>query len=449
MSQRLNNILFTVLFILVIGMAAWLSTRYERLYDWTANNRNSLSATSIEILAQMPSNIEVTAYARKDEALRQAITRLIARYQRIAPHMSLRFVNPDTAPQQVRDNNITADGQLLLRYDGRSEKLNQIHEQTLSNALLRLSRSHQRRIAFLSGHSERAPQINKQGGIANFDLGLFSNELEQKGLQLTLLNLASWPRVANDTSVLVVANPRNPLLPGEIQIITHYINNGGNLLWLAEPGKPLPASIAQALNTQIQGGTVVDANTQTYGIENPSFALVTEYPASNIVTKGLNSITVFPIASVVDRLDPEAITDWQHFDLLRTLPRSWSENDPIEGEISYNPDSERLGPFAIGMTQTRPHPTGEGEQRIAVIGDADFLSNSYLGNGGNLDLGLALINWLSHDDHLIEIPAKTAPDRKLALTPLLSFVIGFGFLLVIPGLLLGTGGWIWIRRKRR
>jgi len=89
------------------------------------------------------------------------------------------------------------------------------------------------------------------------------------------------------------------------------------------------------------------------------------------------------------------------------------------------------------------------EQRIVVVGDGDFLSNSYIGNVGNLDMGLRMINWLIHDDRFIDIPAKIATDKSLQLSQISVAVIGFGFLVVIPLLLMGTGFYIWRKRKQR
>jgi ABC-type uncharacterized transport system involved in gliding motility auxiliary subunit len=84
-----------------------------------------------------------------------------------------------------------------------------------------------------------------------------------------------------------------------------------------------------------------------------------------------------------------------------------------------------------------------------VIGDGDFISNTYLGNGGNLDVSLALINWLTHDDQLIPIPVKTTIDSQLDLSRAQAAVIGLGFLFVLPILLLSIGAWIWWSRRRR
>ena len=93
--------------------------------------------------------------------------------------------------------------------------------------------------------------------------------------------------------------------------------------------------------------------------------------------------------------------------------------------------------------------TGKGEQRVVVTGDGDFLSNAYLGNGGNLMLGLNIFNWLAHDDSYISINPRPAPDLSLILSPLAQGFIGFGFLLALPLLLISAGIGVWVRRRRR
>ena len=43
---------------------------------------------------------------------------------------------------------------------------------------------------------------------------------------------------------------------------------------------------------------------------------------------------------------------------------------------------------------------------LAIVGDGDFLSNAYLGNAGNLELGLRLLRWLSREDRMLKIPPR-------------------------------------------
>ncbi len=75
------------------------------------------------------------------------------------------------------------------------------------------------------------------------------------------------------------------------------------------------------------------------------------------------------------------------------------------------------GPVSLGMLITRDTDSNiDKSQRIAVIGDADFVANSYIGNAANLDLGLGLLNWLVEDDGLITIPIKTSVGTQLTLS---------------------------------
>jgi len=78
-----------------------------------------------------------------------------------------------------------------------------------------------------------------------------------------------------------------------------------------------------------------------------------------------------------------------------------------------------------------------------------FLSNTYLGNAGNLGLGLNMVHWLSHDDAALNIRIKSAPDTSLVLGKVAQAVIGLGFLIGLPVLLLVTGILIWLLRRRR
>ena len=446
---QLQNLVFVAGLLIFVGLLAWLSTRYSFDADWSSSGRNTLSIDSRQLLDEMPDPIHVTAFATENALVREHIGDLIGRYQRYKANVELTFVNPDAEPDRIRELGITLDGELLLAYQGRSEKVQSLSEQTLTNSLLRIARQKQRRVSFLSGHGERDPL-----GQANHDLGKFGQLLEQKGIVLDTLKLAETADIPADTNLLVIADPRVVLLPGEIQLVHRYLQAGGNLLWLVEPGAIAGLDpIAEALGIEFLPGTIVDATTQLFGIDNPAFALIPDYPMHPI-TREMTSLTLYPQASALDVSAPQ---EWQAEPLLTTLDRAWTEIGPISGTIRFDEDSdERMGPLDIGFVFSRMNnkkDSGDGEssaeQRVIVIGDSDFLSNAYLGNGGNVELGLNLFNWLNHDDQFITVTARTASDVNLELGKTAQIIIGFGFLFGMPLLLLGSGVAIWWRRRNR
>jgi ABC-type uncharacterized transport system involved in gliding motility auxiliary subunit len=447
---RLQSLIFAVLFIAIIGMLGWLSKQYVYQADWTTGSRNTISDGSRSLLADMDQPVQITAYVREDELTRGQIRDLIGTYQRFKDDITLEFVNPDLAPERVRELGIASGGEIVIHYRDRSEKIQTLSEQHLTNALLRLTRQDERWIVFLTGHGERP-----SSGKTNHGLGAFSEELERKGLNVQTLSLVA-SEIPDNTNLLVLASPRSALLPGEMTKLQSYLEAGGNLLWLAEPDTPPGLEpLAEQLGIHLLPGMVVDATTQMFGIENPTFVVITGYPRHNISNE-MTTVTVFPEAAALEINDSAA---WTAIPLLTTLEHSWTEIGEIEGEIRYDQDSdERAGPLDIGVVLTRALTTASGdndtstdthEQRIVVIGDGDFLSNTYLGNPGNLDLGLNIVRWLSHDDATIEIRVKTAPDTSLELGKVAQSVIALGFLVGLPLLLFLLGIIIWLRRRRR
>ena len=438
-SLRLQNLLFLLLFLTIIGLSAWLSTRYTLQSDWTANSRNTLSESSIKLLETLDKPVRVEAFIREGNLEREAISEVFSRYQRVKPDLSLHFVNPDLDPQKVREQGVTLEGELVIHYAGKRENLKQGSEEAITNTLQRLARADERWIVFLSGHGERDPL-----GEANFHFGEWGQQLQQKGLKLHQVNLSTQPEIPANTSVLVIADPQTSLLPGELAMIHRYIEQGGNLLWLLEPEQQSQLTpLAEQLGIKLQSGTLVDPSGQLLGITDPRFALVAEY-TQHVITAQMEALTLFPQAGGLELMEE---TDWQSHALLTTLDRSWLERGEIIDTVDFNVESDQPGPIMLGLTLNRQQQ--DKQQRVVVIHDADFLSNTYLGNGGNLDLGLNIINWLSHDDRFIAIPAKSSHDRHLELSTVAQAIIGFSFLLVIPGGLLIAGIWIWLKRRKR
>jgi ABC-type uncharacterized transport system involved in gliding motility auxiliary subunit len=440
---RLKNWGITLALLCLVCALAWLSTRYSAETDITRNSSNSLSPASQKLLESLPDKIHLTAYIKKDPALRSQIAHLVERYKRHKADLTLTFIDPDSQPEKVRELNIDATGAIIVEYQGRTEKLNFIDESSLTNALLQLANADERWVTFLTGHGERAPD-----GIANFDLGQFGKELDRRKIRAQPLNLATMPDIPNNSALLAITAPAVPLLAGEIELIKRYIRQGGNLLLLADPGNHYLDALLQALGLRQLPGTLVDSKSKLYGINDPSFVLASDYPA-HPVTQGFQTITVYPVTAALE-IGEE--TDFHVVELLRSATQSWTETGPIAGKIVFDADGvEKQGPLAFAYALTRPSAkSGQTqEQRIVVVGDGDFISNAYIGNVGNLDMGLRMINWLIHDDRFIDIPAKIATDKSLQLSQISVAVIGFGFLVVLPLLLMGTGFYIWRKRKQR
>lgn len=449
MRNRFGHLVFAALLLACAFLLAFLSTRFSVQRDFSYVQRGSLSAQSVDLLKSLQGPVSVVSYASRGGELRTVIADFVARYQRVKPDLGLEFVDPDADPARMRSEGVRIDGELDLRYGDRSERLKVLTEREFSNALLRLSRTHTRVVAFLIGDGER-----RADGQANADFGTFSTLLAQQGVQLVPLALGAQAKVPDNTDLLVIADPQAPLSEGSRQAVLDFVQAGGNLLWLTEPGSSVNMDgLAEALSVRVLPGVAVDGAGAALGLGDPSFVAITTYPAQSI-TQGFELTTLFPQIAALAQLSPPR---WDMQPLLHTTSQSWTElgHIPKAGEAAANirydeEGGEIRGPLDLAFALSRLSPTpAKQEQRAAVIGDADFLSNAYLGNGGNREFGQRLFNWLLVDDALIQIPDRGAPDRNLDLSQRDLGLISFVFLIGLPLALALAGGIIVWRRRRR
>ncbi len=81
---------------------------------------------------------------------------------------------------------------------------------------------------------------------------------------------------------------------------------------------------------------------------------------------------------------------------LKKIPK-----DAKNLKVSFDRSKDKPGPINIGVALEREY--GKKGQRVVVMGNANFLSNTFITNGGNLDFGINIVNWLAGDDRLITI----------------------------------------------
>jgi ABC-type uncharacterized transport system involved in gliding motility auxiliary subunit len=112
----------------------------------------------------------------------------------------------------------------------------------------------------------------------------------------------------------------------------------------------------------------------------------------------------------------------------------------------FDKQHDTPGPVTIAVALQRN--INDREQRIVVVGSGAFLANSFAGNGGNLDLGVNMVNWLANEEHLITIQPRAAKDSNLVLSQTQLNAISIGFLLGVPLLLSLFGARIWWKRRR-
>lgn len=458
-ALRLQSIIFTLLFLLIIGLLAYVGKTYNKRIDVSQNQRNSLSETMQILLKKLDKPLDITAYVPDDAVVKTSLKELIDKYRAHHKEITLEFVNPDLNPTRAQQDGIAYSGQLLVKYNNKSEAINSVDEQNVLNVLQRLSREKARIVIFIEGHGEASPLEEKSNGISKL-----AEVLEKKGFSLQPHNILRTQSIPDNASFVIIAAPKKEYLEAEVELITKYIEQGGNLLWLHEPGEVFGLDdLEQQLGLELQLGTLLDANQdlqRMLGIQHPAAIAIIDYGPSEL-TNNLAAHTLFPFATTVEKdVDGGSEEDvsnqtWKYQPLLSTLITSWLESGDIQGNVKFDDDADKPGPLTIGMSLTRDNlsainadTTVIPEQRVVVLGDSDFMRNNYIGQGSNLEFSSNLFNWLSADDELLSIKTNVASGTKLELSK--AGRIGLTALWVaLPIALFGFGLWRWLRRRKR
>ena len=436
-----QNGVFVALLAALVALLAFFAQEYRFQHDLTQNARNTLSQQTRELLGKLPGPIRITVFATRQDArgdTRKLARDFLAPYQHAKPDLSFTFVDPREDPQQTQAAGVRVNGELVIEYNRKTEHLTSYTEETFVNALMRLARSSERLVMVLTGHGER-----RIDGIANHDLGEFGKQLAAKGFKTASLNLALAQEVPANAALLVIAAPQVDLQPGEVEKIKQYLQKGGNLLWLIDP-EPLHGlqPIAEMLGLVLGPGVVVDPDAQQFNA-SPAMAIAASYDPRHPITADFHLNSVFPFARQIEAGEGG---DWHVTNLIEVAPRGWVETGRLDNKITFNKMRDIPGPINIAVALERG--VEDRAQRVVVVGNGNFLANTFLGNGGNIDLGVNIINWLANDDNLITLQPRPTIDGELDLGRGAQYLILYGFLILLPLVFAGTGVAIWWRRRK-
>ncbi|MDO9050998.1 MAG: Gldg family protein [Methylotenera sp.] len=447
-----QNWFFVVLFLMLVVLLGYLANQYHVAKDITQANRNILTQGSVNVLKQMKGPVNITVYATKDDTssgdnFRKGIVDFVARYQRAKKDIHLTFINPSQEPKLAQDAGVKVDGEVVIEYQKRVEHITPpFAEQEVTNLLVRLSRTNQQAVMYLDGHGER-----NLLGVRNHDIGEFGKQLEAKGFKFANPDLTIAQAVPSNGAMLVIASPQVDVSDVEAKKIRAYLDAGGNLLWLLDDDNLRGLNeVADYLGLQVSPGIALDMASAQYGAD-ARVAFASLY-GEHAITTNFMLRTLFPEAHQVTARGTDE-NGWKVSNLVEVAPNGWLSAKKLAKDAKpvFDEKNDKRGPINIGVALERTY--GKKGQRVVVMGNANFLSNTFITNGGNLDLGVNIINWLAGDDNLITIQPMPLKDINVSIPDtdqgrLVAWIVFHGFQYFIPLGFMIAGFYLWWKRRR-
>ena len=411
------------------------------------------------------------------------------------------FIDPDVNPQRVNQYFGTTpvafvnesivvkltDGDALDVIQPRDADYSHL-EQDLVTSILVVTGQEQKAIYFLAGHGERSITGSGSDGYSDVRIGL-----EQDNYRVATLRWGANDEdvsIPDDAALLVIARPTGDLPVAHAEVLNQFLQgrnpdgterpSAGRMVFLADPDTPdtfrqfmatWGIVISEGYIRDLDGSLPGNPHTMRLETVNPlelPRELIAQIPRDILET--LLEITT-PRGKSLDLVHMPGATSLQSFDdgtgLRQPIPLAFSstnsyaieDTERTEPRTDAEDDPDPKGPFspvffvrALGPVGSAPpsNPESITENRIAsmvVMGDSDFIANSFYDRGSGKDLFLNSVNYLVGDHSLVTLRPKAITTREFNVDRNQENFVKFSSWLLLPGLLGLMAAMVWWVRR--
>ncbi len=435
-------------FVLIVAVQSLLAEYNQRL-DLTQQKKFTLSPRARQVVSSLKRDVQVTAFIHSDRPENFFIRDMLSRMADLSPHFRHRIIDINRNPALAREYQATQYGTLVFESGGiRKGTLLGRGESAAIAALLQVSRTHgDKVIYFLTGHGEAAlPDASPTRGYSKLRGALVDEFYDER-----TLSLGESGAVPEDATAVVVFGPKSSFLPFELDALDGYVRRGGALFVLLDPdSSPSFVAFLERYGIYLPPLIAVDPTKRLFAGEMLTFrASATKKPHPMI--RSVNAPPIFSLARVV-YMEPDEEKGLIATAILATSPQGWAsaqENIPRTGITKFEEERDFRGPIPIaGEMAIRTEDT---LGRIVVFGDADFVNNNLVEQGGNKDLFINAINWLAEDQGQMAARPETQQSgvNQLFLSSDQIQTVLVTSTVIVPGsfLLIGVGVFTWRRYR--
>jgi ABC-type uncharacterized transport system involved in gliding motility auxiliary subunit len=451
-----NAAVYSIAFVALLVAVNYISSLHHTRLDLTSEKVYSLSSQSVNVVKGLQKPLKLYGFfAGGENAAARELYETFAYY---SPKLTYELVDPDKHPELAERFKVSVMGTTHLQYGGDSgEGINvtELTEESLTNAIIRATKSTKKVIEFLDGHGEADPDDAE----TETGYGTIKKDLEGEGYEVRKLELAQLPKVPDDCNLVVVAGPIKPIGTHEIDALQDYLKHGGRMIAMYRPQRPdnpidEDAMVKLAADWGVKVGNDIVVDQVVRLLEGPALGLnpIVQSYGEHPITKDFKQRTVFPMTRSL-AAEPNLKPGLTVTPVANTSETSWAEVDldtlfrQQKAELTAK---DTRGPIAVVMAvngDLTQMGLGKGDARIVVYGSAEFADNQYAATFFNRDFFINSADWLTGEENSISIRPRSIRASRFRLTTA-QFSIVFAFaVLLLPEMLLIVGIVVWWERR--
>lgn len=382
----------------------------------------------------------------------------------VSPSFTVEMQDRLLAPALAKELKVSSDGVIVLTHGKLRQTLTigtdmnvarpklKSLDADFQKALLQVLR--EQKVAYLTvGHGELNEATSSPEGRTATGLRKL---LEQQSYSVKELGLAQGlgSEVPNDATIVLVLGPTQPFQPGEVESLRRFGEKGGKLLLALDPDAriddaPLAAIAGLSWQPQILANDRIYLQ-RGYNDADRTILVTNRYSSHASVTTLSRNASRAPVilagAAALDKL-PNADGQLKIDFAVKSMPDTFAD---ANGDFRFGPDEKR-STWNLGAAVSKALPAPDGakdkpEMRAFVLGDADALSDAYLGSDPNVLLALDVVRWLGGEESFAGSIATTE-DVKIEHTRQKDVIWFYASILGVPSIVLALG-LAYVRRGR-
>lgn len=303
----------------------------------------------------------------------------------------------------------------------------------------------------LIGNDERSADNGSDRGYQAITRGLnIRASLINQGFNVVDIDLNKTDQISDSLTVLIVTDPTVPFTAAQLQRINKFLDAGGNMMIAGEPGRQqILNPLLSTLGVSLMDGTILEeSENNELDVVQSFFSPAAEayklsfYDGAMVILPGVAGLAYQNEGAY--KKEPILVSNGQF---------SWKKTGTfdLKDKIVFDATTEQKASYPLALAITRN--VAKKEQRILVLGDADFMSNMEVSRSSprvvNPSFVIKTMKWFSDGKYPISNPRPKAIDTTILVSRKQINIQKALFFGIIPLMIGAFGGIILFRRKRK
>lgn len=390
-------------------------------------------------------------------------SQIIEKYPQASGHIKVEYKDPLMYPNfasQYVDDKITSDSVLVVnkannraKYVDSSDMIvTEIDYQTYQSYQTGIDVEGQVTSAIQYVTTDDLPIMYTVTGHGETDLSsTVTTALGKINVTSKSINTLTTETIPEDCSLLLINAPQNDFSPDEVTMIKDYLGKGGDALIYTDYNSGNLENFGSLLNyygVSVVSGIVVEGSRDHYMGQYINY-LVPNIESHDITSslKSAGTLVVAPQASGLQALD-NARSTIETTPLLTTSDEAYSKTN-VSSTNAEKEDGDIDGPFNLGLAVTETY--NDAETKLVVYGSSLLIDESTVSTSslGNLDLFLNSVNYVTDKKDTLAVRTVSTEQQYLNVTAAQANLWSVLIVVVLPVLVLASGGYVVLRRRKK